>query len=362
MIVVVYGTRPEAIKLAPLVRELRKRDMHVFLVCTGQHRELLDAVDFVPDVNLCLMDGTQAPSVLLSRALGAVDGVLPADAQWVIVQGDTATAMAGALAAFQRQLPIAHVEAGLRTYDLGAPFPEEGYRQMIDRLATRLYAPTEAAKARLVAEKAYGRIVVTGNTGIDAATQALVPARTTPYPYVLATVHRREAFGAPMESICRALVRITRETDLHVWLPVHPNPAARATVERICGNAARVHICQPMTHLDMLSALQSAAFVLTDSGGLQEEAPTFGVPVLVAREKTERYEAVEAGNAILVGFDEDRIVREIVRLRSDQNAYARMATPRPIFGDGRASQRIADDLLMPAHEENLGRQPGPTDS
>jgi UDP-N-acetylglucosamine 2-epimerase len=350
MITVVYGTRPEAIKLAPLVKELRGRKANVRVVSTGQHYELLRGVDLVPDIELALMETNQSPSEFLSRALKRLDDILKDGAKWVVVQGDTATAFAAALAAFHLRIPVAHVEAGLRTCDLTAPFPEEGYRQMIDRIADRLYAPTDVSVANLVREHvAQHKILVTGNTGVDAALQAVsfgLGHCEWPTPFVLATLHRRESFGAPMQSVCRALLRVVHASDLHVVLPVHPNPTVRDTVEAMFRGETRIHLTAPLAYVDLLAAMQQCLCVLTDSGGIQEEAPAFGVPVLVARETTERPEAIDAGASQLVGFDEETIVRAVVRLREHPEVRAAMAVPRQIFGDGMASKRIADDLLM----------------
>lgn len=351
MIEIVYGTRPEAIKLAPLVRELRGRKADVYVVCTGQHVELLRGVDMVPDVALDLMEIDQSPARFLSRALAKLDrllDVLTSPAEWVVVQGDTSSAFAGALAAFHRGIKVAHVEAGLRTYDRAAPFPEEGYRQMIDRIADNLYAPTNTARSYLCDENVQGKIVVTGNTGVDAALHAISLGWGRcewPTPFVLATMHRRESFGDPMRAICRALLRVVHARDLHVVLPVHPNPSVRTVVEDILGHEPRVHLTAPLAYVDLLAAMQKCLCVVTDSGGIQEEAPTLGVPVLVTRETSERMEAVHAGNAILTGWNEDLIVREILELYTNKAHRARMATPRPVFGDGQASKRIADDLL-----------------
>lgn len=349
MILVIYGTRPEAIKLAPLVRELRSRKAHVYVVCTGQHVELLRGVDMVPDVDLRLMRDDHAPSEFVGRVLLALDVYLRESlAEWVVVQGDTSSAFAGALAAFHRGIKVAHVEAGLRTYDRAAPFPEEGYRQMIDRIADNLYAPTNTARSYLCDENVQGKIVVTGNTGVDAALHAISLGWGRcewPTPFVLATMHRRESFGDPMRAICRALLRVVHARDLHVVLPVHPNPAVREVVEDILGHEPRVHLTAPLAYVDLLAAMQKCLCVVTDSGGIQEEAPTLGVPVLVTRETSERMEAVHAGNAILTGWNEDLIVREVLELHDNEAHRIRMGTPRPVFGDGQASKRIADDLL-----------------
>lgn len=343
MITVVYGTRPEAIKLAPVVEELRKRSA-VHVICTGQHRSLLDAIELRADLYLDLMEPDQTPTAFVARALKRLDEDL--QGRWVVVQGDTATAFAGALAAFHKKIPVAHVEAGLRTHDLAAPFPEEGYRQMIDRIATRLYAPTPWARENLLQEgRLDADIKVTGNTGIDAALRTGRGKCHGRFPFILATIHRREAFGAPIENVCKALLRIVQTTNLNVVFPMHPNPHVRDAVTRTLRGEPRIRLVEPLSYKDLLDTMQNAMCVVTDSGGIQEEAPYFGVPVLVARETTERQEAIKAGASRLVGFDEDAIVREVTRLHLDPEARAEMAVPRYIFGDGMASERIANDLM-----------------
>jgi len=353
-VMVVYGTRPEAIKLGPVIRALRGRQrVRVTALCTGQHRELLEnaeaAIAEVPEVELSLMQPGQTPTQFIARASERLDAVLGDLApRFLLAQGDTATAFAATVGAFHRRVPTGHVEAGLRTYRLDAPFPEEGYRQMIDRVATRLYAPTSGAQQNLVREgRSEGDVLVTGNTGIDAVLEivrsGIGRCVGTP-PFVLATMHRREAFGPPLEGMCRALLRVAHEGDLHVVLPVHPNPGVQATVRRLLSDDPRIQLTAPLPYADLVQTMLRAVCVVTDSGGIQEEAPTLGVPVLVTRETTERPEAVGAGSAILVGFDEDRIVREVLRLHHDPTARAAMAVKRPVYGDGRASERIADDI------------------
>jgi UDP-N-acetylglucosamine 2-epimerase (non-hydrolysing) len=352
-IAIVYGTRPEAIKLGPVVSAFRRRNVAVSVLCTGQHRELLENAEVAlaarPDVELGLMRPGQTPSQFIASAMERIDGVLAEIApRFVLAQGDTATAFVATLAAFHRRIPSGHVEAGLRTWRLDAPFPEEGYRQMVDRVATRLYAPTAGARANLLREgRAEGDVIVTGNTGIDAVLQVAagdLGRCVGEPPFVLATLHRREAFGRPLEAMCRALARLTRE-GLNVVLPVHPNPDVGRTVHAILGAEPRVKLVAPLPYPDLVRTMLGALCVVTDSGGIQEEAPTLGVPVLVTRETTERPEAVEAGAAILVGFEEDRIVEEVVRLLRNAGAREKMAVPRFVYGDGKASERIADDVM-----------------
>jgi UDP-N-acetylglucosamine 2-epimerase (non-hydrolysing) len=355
LLAVVYGTRPEAVKLGPVVAAAKAAAaLDVRVIATGQHRELLQnavaAFDTPPDIALDLMRDGQTPAAFIARAMERLDGVFASlEPAMVLSQGDTSTAFAATLAAFHRRIPTGHVEAGLRTYDLAAPFPEEGYRQMIDRIATRLYPPTPIAREHLVRE---GRretdILVTGNTGIDAvlavARSGLGRSWGSP-PFVLATLHRREAFGEPLRAMCRALRRIALEGPLSVLLPVHPNPSVRSTVEELLAGVPGLALCEPLPYPDLVKSMLAAVCVVTDSGGIQEEAPTLGVPVLVTRETTERPEAVDAGAALLVGHDEDRIVNAVLRLHRDPAARAAMAVPRPVYGDGKASERIISDVV-----------------
>lgn len=352
-IAVVYGTRPEAIKLAPVITALRGAGATTLAVCTGQHKELLENAEAAftgkPDLDLGLMKPGQAPAEFLARCLEQLSAVFTREqCAFVIAQGDTSTAFAATLAGFHLRLPTGHVEAGLRTYRLDAPFPEEGYRQMIDRVATRLYAPTQTSADNLAKEgRDAADILVTGNTGIDACLQIaksdLGKARGQA-PLVLATTHRRESFGAPMESICRAIRRIA-DAGAFVVLPLHPNPNVQHVVRKILDGHPRIELTEALPYPTLIKTMLAARCVITDSGGIQEEAPTLGVPALVTRETTERPEAVEAGSAILVGHDEERIVREALRLFQDDAHHAAMAMPRPVFGDGNASGRIAADVL-----------------
>jgi UDP-N-acetylglucosamine 2-epimerase (non-hydrolysing) len=338
-VAVVYGTRPEAIKLYPLVEELRRRKIATKVICTGQHEELLKASSLVADSSLGLMRAGQSPSEFLARALETLR--FDATTKWVVVQGDTVSAFAGALAAFHAKVPVAHVEAGLRTGLLGSPFPEEGYRLLVDSIALRHYAPTNRALECLHQE---GKLdaVLTGNTGIDAAFLAMKNASSdTPVrsknPYMLVTLHRRESFGDPMRAVCRGVLKVVRMAGLDVIWPVHPNPEVSSIVHEEVKEEPRVKLVPPMNHPELLAAIRDAEFVLTDSGGIQEEAPMFGVPVLIAREATERPESVDAGAAVLVGTDEYRVFQAVMGRTWERE-------PKMLYGDGHASERIVDDL------------------
>ena len=353
-VLLIVGTRPEAIKLAPVVARLKAEPdrFEAILCATAQHREMLDQVLEVfgldPDVDLDLMRPDQSPNEIASRVFAALEALLREKApDWLIVQGDTTTAMAAAIAAFHRRVRVGHVEAGLRTGDFERPFPEEMNRRVVDLVADLYFAPTlravEALRAEGVPES---RILLTGNTGVDALLEIArregdVPETDT----VLVTAHRRESFGAPLEGVVRAVSRLARAFPrtrfLHI---VHPNPQVLTAVRGDPG-PPNVERLEPVDYRRLVLLLRQCRLVLTDSGGIQEEAPTFGKPVLVLREKTERPEAVEAGRAVLVGTDEERIVAEATRLLSDETARRRMSQGGNPYGDGRAAERIAGALL-----------------
>ncbi|RHW16706.1 UDP-N-acetylglucosamine 2-epimerase (non-hydrolyzing) [Sphingomonas gilva] len=363
IVLTVFGTRPEAIKLFPVIRALRADPRIDTRICvTAQHRGMLDQVldiaGVTPDIDLDLMEPGQSLDRLTARlltGLGEVmDAVMP---QRVIVQGDTATAMVGALAAYYRRVPTAHVEAGLRSGDIWQPFPEEVNRRIVAPIADLHFAPTETAANALLRENVDPRTIhVTGNTVVDAllATRARIAdqpglaaglddllARFGGKRIVLVTTHRRENFGGGMESIARAIRRIAGREGLAVIFPVHPNPNVRTVMERELGGLDNVAAIDPLDYPHFIRALDACDIVLTDSGGVQEEAPALGKPVLVMRETTERPEGVAAGTARLIGADEDRIVTEIFNLLDDKAAYQAMARAHNPFGDGHASTRIA---------------------
>ncbi|MFG1180642.1 non-hydrolyzing UDP-N-acetylglucosamine 2-epimerase [Xanthobacter versatilis] len=362
----IFGTRPEAIKMAPLVRTLAGAPEVVSVVCvTGQHREMLDPVlrlfDIRPDFDLGLMAHNQGLSGLAAGALTGLDQVLAqVQPDRVLVHGDTTTAMAAALAAFHRRIPVGHVEAGLRTYDLAQPFPEEMNRRVVDLVADLLFAPTAGAGANLAAERLAGRVVVTGNTVIDAlqATQARIdgdpdlaatldralPDLDPAKRILLVTGHRRENFGEGFRSICAALAQIAGRSDVEIVYPVHLNPNVRGPVTEELAGRANIHLVPPLDYLPFQRLLQRAHLVLTDSGGVQEEAPALGKPVLVMREVTERPEAVEAGTVELVGTARAAIVAAVTRLLDDPDAYAAYSGRINPYGDGQACRRILDCL------------------
>jgi UDP-N-acetylglucosamine 2-epimerase (non-hydrolysing) len=352
---IVCGTRPEIIKLAPVYHALRAQQWaRVLWIHTGQHADMaehmLACFDIVPDVRLTRSgSGLEQFSVECRSQLDA----LMATQLWdmCIVQGDTESAFLGALSAFYRRIPIAHVEAGLRTYNLSRPFPEEGLRQMISRIANIHFAPTARSRDALLREGlADENIQVTGNTVVDAQlwTSEHYGIRREPGASkgpILVTVHRREHWGSDMDEIFKAVADIAREhPGTHIHFPVHLNPVVQRAARELLAGLPNVELTAPLDYLEMQRALAGASLVLTDSGGLQEEAPTFGVPVLVLRHETERPECVEAGCASLVGPHREAIVREVRRLLHDELAYRRMQATTNPFGDGRASTRIADAL------------------
>jgi UDP-N-acetylglucosamine 2-epimerase (non-hydrolysing) len=362
-ILVVFGTRPEAIKLFPVVRAFAATaDIDVRTCVTAQHRGLLDQVlaiaGLTPDIDLDLMEPGQSLDRLTARLLTGIGDVLDAERpDRIIVQGDTATAMAGALAAYYRRIPVAHVEAGLRSGDIYQPWPEEVNRRIVAPIADLHFAPTETAAAALARENIDAAMIhVTGNTVIDAlhATVARIDAdptlaagldavaeRFAGKRLILVTTHRRENFGDGMTSIARALARIAERPDVAILFPMHPNPNVVAAMDTVLGDNPAIARIDPLDYPHFIRALGLAHIVLTDSGGVQEEAPALGKPVLVMRETTERPEGVAAGTARLIGADEDRIVSEIFTLLDDKQSWSRMARAHNPFGDGHAASRIA---------------------
>lgn len=363
----VIGTRPEAIKMAMLARALTAEPGVEHQLCvTAQHREMLDSVldlmGLEPDFDLGVMAPRQELTTVTTGVLDGMRDVLrEVRPDRVLVQGDTTTAFAASLAAFYAKVPVGHVEAGLRTGDAMSPWPEEMNRRLTDALSDRHYAPTEQARQNLLAEGAPGSgITVTGNTVIDALLHTVEQLRDGPLDagvraalpeldpgrrLVLTTAHRRESFGAGFEQICCALSRLGARDDVEIVYPVHPNPRVQEQVRSRLDARSRVHLVEPLDYAAFVHLMTQAHFILTDSGGIQEEAPALGKPVLVMRDVTERPEGVSAGTARLVGADADRITEEAARLLDDEAAYAAMARAANPYGDGHASERILRDLL-----------------
>lgn len=355
----VVGTRPEAIKMAPVILGLR-REPEVFdcrVVATAQHRELLDQVlglfGIRADVDFDIMEEDQQLAELTARLLPRLDELLGAEKpDWVLAQGDTTTVFTTALACYYRRIRCGHVEAGLRTGNRYFPYPEEINRVLTGQLADLHFAPTERARANLLAEGvAPEKILVTGNPVVDALLMVrkheLNPPVSIPPQsrLLLLTAHRRENFGKPLEEICQAVVDLTeRYADVFVLYPVHPNPNVKTVAEKILGNRPRIKLCAPLSYKEFVAAMVASYLILSDSGGVQEEAPSLGKPVLVLRDETERPEAMEAGAVRLVGPHREAIVQESARLLEDEEEYGRMAEAVNPYGDGRAAERICAAL------------------
>lgn len=371
LISIVFGTRPELIKLAPVIL-LAQQDarFNVEVIFTGQHDELVrDAIEFFNikiDQRLKMMNAGQSLNQLLIQGLGQLENIFTDGQQRdaIIIQGDTTTVLAAGLVAFSMKIPVAHVEAGLRSFDLDHPFPEEGNRQLVSRIARWHFAPTPQSRQNLLEEHiADDAITVTGNTVVDAVYlgRELIQHQATQQNYlqqhglafpantrvVLITAHRRENFGEGIQNICNAVEHLAHKyPDVHFVWPVHLNPAVHDVVHAQFANHLQVHLVKPLDYPSLLAVIDRAEFILTDSGGLQEESPSFHKPVLILRDTTERPEVVQVGAGILVGTDQAKIIAESEKLLSDQAHYAAMANVENPFGDGQASQRILDVIAQ----------------
>lgn len=376
-VLVVIGTRPEAIKLAPVIKELaaQRPAVQPVICVTGQHREMVDDVlrlfEIAPDYDLDIMKPHQTASGVFAAVLERIEPVLKmVRPQLALVQGDTTTAVAAALAAFHERVPVGHVEAGLRTDNIYDPFPEEMNRRLVTQLTSLHFAATRRAADRLLEEGvAHDRVHLTGNPVVDAVqwirSRAGVAGGSRPAMtrLILVTAHRRENLGAPLARICAALqMLIADHDDVEIVYPVHPNPVVTGPVRAALGATPRIHLLPPVSYDELLAYMDQSYLVLTDSGGLQEEATVLGRPVLIMRETTERQEAIEAGAAELVGTDPTTIRSRVATLFRDAAAYSVMATPRDLFGDGHAAERIvraireflpASDAVAPASAAEL---------
>ena len=371
-VLTVFGTRPEAIKMAPLVKALHTETQIESIVCvTAQHREMLDQVldifDIQPDFDLDIMTpGQSLYDVTAKILLGMRDVLEDTKPDWVLVHGDTATTSAVSLAAYYQRIPVAHVEAGLRTGNIYSPWPEEINRRIAGVIATHHFAPTNGARDNLLAESVTpSSISVTGNTVIDALftvikkidknaklqadLDAHLPSIDPDKKLILVTGHRRENFGSGFERICMAIKRLAKRGDTQIIYPVHLNPNVQGPVETILSDVEGVHLIEPLSYLPFVRLMSRAHLIITDSGGVQEEAPSLGIPVLVMRDTTERPEAVDAGTVRLVGTDMEKIIHEANTLLDDTNAYAEMSKTQNPYGDGHAVPKIIDALL------NMGR-------
>lgn len=358
----VFGTRPDAIKMCPLVKLLDADPRFESVVCvSAQHREMLDQVleifDVHPDYDLDIMKPSQTLFQISAAIIPGLGDVLEkVRPDVVLVHGDTSTAFLAALAAFYQQIPVGHVEAGLRTGNIYAPFPEEMNRMLVGRIASLHFAPTVRNRENLLRENTLGKIFVTGNTVIDAmryttaagyhfAEPVLESLREVPGKFVLMTAHRRENLGAPLEAICRAVLRLVESVpDLHIVYPVHLNPAVRGTVYPLLGNHERIHLTDPIDLRDTHNFMARCRFVMTDSGGIQEEATALGVPTLVLRRETERGEGVETGILKLVGVEEEDIFNAALELAENDSVHDKMSKSENPYGDGHACEYIADAI------------------
>ncbi|MFL1471082.1 non-hydrolyzing UDP-N-acetylglucosamine 2-epimerase [Paraclostridium bifermentans] len=358
-VIIVFGTRPEAIKMCPLVKELKSRKNLETIVCvTGQHRQMLDQVlqafDIKPDYDLSIMKDKQTLFDVTQNILGKMKEVLEeVKPDIVLVHGDTSTTFVTSLAAFYLQIPVGHVEAGLRTYDIYSPFPEEFNRQATGIVAKYHFAPTEVSKQNLLNEgKKENQIYITGNTAIDALKTTVRNNYSHPVldwigesKLIMLTAHRRENLGEPLKNMFRAIKRIVDEhEDIKVIYPIHMNPVVRSIANEILGNNERIKIIEPLDVLDFHNFLNKSYLILTDSGGIQEEAPSLGKPVLVMRDTTERPEGVKAGTLKLVGTDENVIYESFKMLLTNKDEYEKMSNASNPYGDGFASKKIVDIL------------------
>ncbi|MBO6309511.1 MAG: UDP-N-acetylglucosamine 2-epimerase (non-hydrolyzing) [Oribacterium sp.] len=360
-VMLVFGTRPEAIKMCPLVLELKKhREIETVVCVTAQHREMLDSVleifGVVPDYDMNIMKEKQSLFDITGAILGCMDEILEKEKpDVVLVHGDTTTSFATALSAFYKRIKVGHVEAGLRTYDIYSPYPEEFNRQAVDIISDYCFAPTETSSNNLHGShsSANRKVYVTGNTVIDALKYTVKDDYSSDVTkwadgsrLILITAHRRESLGKPMENMFRAILRVVKENlDVKAVYPVHPNPLVREMADSILQGSERIMLIPPVNVVDFHNLMNKSYLILTDSGGIQEEAPGLGKPVLVMRDVTERPEGIAAGTLKLVGTSEETIYSEFTRLLNDQNEYGRMSKASNPYGDGHASERIVSILL-----------------
>jgi UDP-N-acetylglucosamine 2-epimerase (non-hydrolysing) len=364
-IMTVFGTRPEAVKMAPVIKELERRSGEIvpLVAVTAQHREMLDQVlelfEITPNYDLNIMQANQTLHDITSRALlGLRDVISEAKPDMILVHGDTTTTFVAALAGFYAQVPVGHVEAGLRTQNKYSPYPEEMNRKLTGAIADLHFSPTDTSKTNLLAEGVnQENIFVTGNTVIDALLATVHENYTFTDPVlnqidftnrkvILVTTHRRENLGEPMRNIYLALQQLIEENpDVEIVFPMHKNPHVREVVNSVLGQTERVHLIEPLDYQPFVNLIARSHIILTDSGGVQEEAPSFGKPVLVLRDTTERPEAVEAGTVLLVGTDRDEVYRNASRLLKDSTTYSKMANAVNPYGDGLAAKRIVDSIL-----------------
>ncbi len=368
----IFGTRPEAIKMAPLCIKMKEKGIDVKVIATAQHREMLDQVlelfEITPDYDLNIMKKGQTLSELTSRLITEIDKILKKEKfDYVLVQGDTTSTFVGSLAAFYNKIPVGHVEAGLRTNNIYDPFPKEMNRRLTGTIAQHHFASTQKAKENLLKENVEEKnIIVTGNTVIDALLwvkqnkQKDIEEIKEKYnikdkKYILVTMHRRENWGEPIENVMRAIKRYLNENkEMHMVFPVHLNPIVRESVYKILGNEEKAILIDPVEYLEFIALMDSSHYIMTDSGGIQEEAPTLGKPTLVLRKTTERPEAIEAGTAQLIGTKEEAVYQAMKELETEQ--YTKMSKSSNPFGNGKASERIIEFLEKGFNSQKLGNK------
>lgn len=364
-ILFIFGTRPEAIKMAPIIKELsdKKYKLQVRICVTGQHKEMLDQVldffDIKYDYNLAVMKTNQSLTDITSSILTVLDQIIKKEKfDLILIQGDTTTALAGAMAAYYNKIKIGHVEAGLRSNEKYSPFPEEANRSMISKITDIHFAPTSQSKLNLQKEGIFKNIYTTGNTVIDALKftinkinkEKFIPNQLIKYDndkkIILVTGHRRESFGKPFENFCKGLIKIARNfPNYKIIYPVHFNPNVRLTVKKYLNNTPNIHLMEPLDYPSMIWLMNQSYFVITDSGGIQEEAPTLGKPILVTREVTERMEGIKAGTSILVGTDAETIFKFAEKLILDKKFYTKMSSKRNPYGNGNAAKNISKIII-----------------
>lgn len=362
---VIIGTRPEAIKVAPIIFELKRHPYKIesILCSTGQHanmlQQVLDIFDLTPDIDLELMTHNQSLETLTANLFNALNQVIDQyQPDWILAQGDTTSVMVTSMLAFYKKIKFGHIEAGLRTGDIYSPFPEEANRKISDILATRLWTPTPHSKQNLISEGVPdNKILITGNTVVDAlniikdtempVSNNIKNLTETTNKFILVTAHRRESFGEPILELCQALEEIIDRAheNVHIIYPVHLNPNVTEPIHNKLNNNSRIHLIDPVNYFDMLHLINSSYLILTDSGGIQEEAPSFGKPVLVLRDTTERPEGIEAGVAKLVGTDRERIINQTLELLENADEYRKMIGNRSPYGDGHSAEIIVNDII-----------------
>jgi len=350
-ILISVGTRPEVIKVMPILTELKKRNIDTFFLYTGQHRDLarplFDYFNIHPDIDLDIMKENQSISYITASILTKIEKILIKEKpDIVLVQGDTSTTFVSALAAFYQKIPVAHIEAGLRTHNIYSPFPEELNRILVSKIASFHFTPTEVNLKNLINDGVdKNSIIITGNTVIDTVKRVASTLKSKKENKILITIHRSENIGIPMINICNAIKEIANTySNYKIIIPMHPNPKVREIIKSILENINNVNLIEPLDYVDFIKEMISSKIILTDSGGIQEEAPTFDIPVVVLREKTERVEGVDAGTLIVAGTNKNNIIKIVEKLIEDKNYYNKIVKATNPYGDGNSSKRIVDFL------------------